>query len=103
MQSFYMIYCKKRDSGCFYAGCYYSRGIYIINIPFERYDEIQIHKITTNNNKKFVYDLYPAFYKFQKAIKLYYKICKNPKYIMKRETDGPKALPKFRKILKTLL
>lgn len=96
-QTLYMIYCKKYDSGC-----YFSRGILLTNIPFQNYEIIQLQKMTINKNRNFVYDLFPAFYKFQKAIKKYYKICKSAKWNLNREVEGPKVRPKFHKILQDL-
>jgi hypothetical protein len=92
-----MIYCKKHDSGC-----YYSQGILLTNIPFQNYNTIQIQKMTLNNNNKFVYDLYPAFHKFQKAIKTYYKICKSTKWTLNREIEGPNNHPQFHRILQEM-
>jgi hypothetical protein len=97
MQTFYLINCKKNNSNCYYA-----RGVHITNIPFHTYKSISLQKITQNNRKQFIHDLYPAFLKFLKAIKLYYKLCKNANFILKREIQGTRFLPQFRNILQRI-
>jgi hypothetical protein len=98
MQTFYMINCKTHNSNC-----YFSKGIHITGIPFyKNYVKIVLQKITIVGKKYFIYDLYPAFLKFLKAIKLYYKLCKNPKFILRREVCGLTVLPRFRSILQSV-
>lgn len=94
MQTIYMINCRKNNSNCFF-----SKGIHIFNIPFNNYDNIYLQKITFYNNKQFIYNLFPAFYNFLKAIKIYFKICRNINLLLNRELNGNTTLPQFRKIL----
>lgn len=98
MQSFYLINCKKNNSNC-----YFSKGIHIINIPFHTYKSISLQKITQINRNQIIHDLYPAFLRFLKAVKLYYKRCKSIKFILKREIHGSAILPRFRKILQEVI
>jgi hypothetical protein len=87
---YYIIHCKKSNSEC-----YYSKGIHLTNIPFQNYMHISLQKITQYNKKQFIYNLYPIFCKFQKALKKYYRERKNIKNFLNRELCGKNTFPLF--------
>lgn len=92
-----MIHLKKGN-----ASCYYSRGISSTNIfhPGYTYNTISIQKITLVNGKSFVYDLYPVFYRFLRAIKLYFKYYKSPRFIRQRQLTGFRYFLRLRDLLR---
>jgi hypothetical protein len=89
-QNLYMVHLKRGS-----ASSYYSRGISSTNIfhPGCIYDTISIQKITFANGNSFVHDLYPALYRFLRAIKLYFKYHKSPRFIRQRQLTGCLHVP----------
>jgi hypothetical protein len=77
----YMIVCKKNT-----LLCYYTLGIQLVNIPFERVTVVALQKITWYGQRAFRKNLLPSFEQFQRAYRLWFKAYKNPKYLRQRET-----------------
>jgi hypothetical protein len=90
--TFYMIHCiyEKRS-------CYYTRGIYLLNIHFDHVEHISLEKVTLLGRYKIIHNLYPAFIRFQKAWKRRYRWIHSRLYALrKRELTGTmEPLPCF--------
>ena len=94
IQQLYMIHCKsdRRD-------CYYSTGLHITSIPFEEFTKIKLQKITIVRQQnrgasmQIVYDLFPAFQRFQRAWRRRLKWIRNPRHILVRDLYGLSVRP----------
>jgi hypothetical protein len=74
----------EKNSGC----AYYTKGIHLCNIPLHEFTRIQLQKITLYRGDQFIYDLLPAFVKFQQLYRRRYKWIHNPRWILQRQLTG---------------
>jgi hypothetical protein len=74
----------EKNSGC----AYYTKGIHLCNIPLHEFTHIQLQKITLYRGDQFIYDLLPAFIKFQQLYRRRYKWIHNPRWILQRQLTG---------------
>jgi hypothetical protein len=67
---------------------YYTKGIHLCNIPFHEFSKVQLQLITLYGRAQFIYDLLPAFIKFQKIYRRRYKWIHNPRWILQGQLTG---------------
>ena len=77
----YIIACKSNG-----LMSYYTQGIHIENIPFERTTVVALFKTTWRNRKLFQKNLLPVFEQFQRACSLWFKAHRSSRYLLQRET-----------------
>ena len=89
MNSYSVIECTMQG-----AVSYYARGIFLTNIPLEKADTIRLLKCTHIGSIGFYHDCMPAFKKFQRVWKAWFRILRNPKTFLNREL-GDSTLKRF--------
>ena len=70
-----------------YSKCYYLSNT-LKRIPFELAESVQLQKITITRHFTHTHDLFPAFLKFQKRIKAWFRKWRSPRTILRRELYG---------------
>ncbi len=73
---------------------YYTRGIFLTNIPLEKTESVRLLKCTHVGNTGFYHDCTSALKKFQRLWKAWYRLIRNPKTFLLRET-GALTLKRF--------
>lgn len=89
MGSYYVIEC-----GIDGSISYYTRGIFLRNIPLEKATSVRLLKCTHVGKLGFYYNCMPAFCRFQRLWKAWYKLVKNPRTYLLREI-GATTLKRF--------
>jgi len=88
--------------GCYYviectihgAISYYTRGIFLKNIPLETATKVRLLKCTHVGKKGFYHDCTRGLEKFQRLWKAWYRLVRNPRTYLLRET-GALTLKRF--------
>lgn len=78
--------------------CYYTKGVNIMNIPFEQFETVEIQKIEIVNHSrinsgKITYDLMPIICRFQIGWRRRMAWVRNPRRILDRELTGRPLRP----------
>jgi len=79
VQTIYLMHCSRYN-----VNTYYSKGINVCNVPFHTFDYIEFQKITVYGRRQFIYNLFPAFLRFQRMIKKWLRRRKSPRRILER-------------------
>jgi hypothetical protein len=89
-QTLYMIQCTSHGQIT-----YFSRGIHIYAIPFEKYNSIKLFRYTLMGKKVFVFDLMFAFCQIQRFWKARIRAARSPASVLRREGTGLMHLPQL--------
>jgi len=89
----YLIYCKSGD-----RESYYAKGIRIMNIPFEKFETVEIQKIEIVNHPRIpsgciIYNLMPSIQMFQIGWRRRLAWIRNPRHLLARELTGKSLRP----------
>jgi len=83
VQTFTFI-CGEKNGGM----TYYTKGIHTCNIPFQEFTRVQLQILTLYKGVQFIYDLMPAFIRFQKLFRRRYKWIHNPRSFLYGQLTG---------------
>jgi hypothetical protein len=94
MSSIYLLRCKSSTRECYYS----TKGIYIVNIPFEEFETVEIQKLDIVRNRRIPagcikYDLMPVFRRFQRAWRQRSAWFRSPRWILERQATGKAVRP----------
>jgi hypothetical protein len=86
----YMIECSTH-----YGKTFFSKGISMLHVPFEKYETIKIFRLFYINTKCYRVNLLPAFLEFQKFLRRRIQFMKSPRYFLSRQNQSHIRLPQF--------
>jgi hypothetical protein len=78
-----------------YGMTFFSKGISVLHIPFEKYDTIKIFRLFYKDKKCYRVNLLPALLAFQSFLRKRIQFMKSPKTILVRQTQSHIRLPHF--------